>query len=120
MTKFFFLWIALFIEISCSQNRSKSGEGYAKEELKNTLSNGNVILPDTLIRDKETAITISEAILFKVYDKANIIKQRPYEVNLIDGYWVLNGTLAEKMDGGTFLIILKASNAEVIKMTHGK
>ena len=78
------------------------------------------ILVDTLIKDKETAITLSESILFKIYGKDNIINQRPYEIYNIDGYWFLSGTLPKGMLGGTFLIIINASTGQVIKMAHSK
>src|SRR5260221_14493815 len=35
---------------------------------------------DTLIKDKGTAINVAEAMLFNLYGKNNIIKQRPYQV----------------------------------------
>ena len=75
---------------------------------------------DLNVRDKETAVIIAETILFKIYGMGNIIKQRPYEINQIDNYWVLNGTLSQNMLGGTFLIILNSKNGEIIKLTHGK
>lgn len=98
------------------------GESYAKGELKSALldSTSKFVFPDTIIPDKETAINVSEAILFKVYGKDNIIIQRPYETYYIDHYWVIIGTLPENYIGGTFLIILNAINGKVIRLTHGK
>ena len=78
------------------------------------------IVVDTLIKDKETAIQISEAILFKVYGKDNIVSQRPYETYFMDGYWIIGGTLPKDMLGGTFLIIINSVNGQVIKLSHGK
>jgi hypothetical protein len=118
--------LSIFIsQTSCGQskqNRNKLGLEYAKSELKEALSNKTQkqILVDKVITDKETAITISETILFKIYGKDNIIKQRPYEINQIDNYWILSGTLPENMLGGTFLIILNSTNGQIIKLTHGK
>ncbi len=111
--------------VSCGQvpkGRTTFGIEFAKQELQNALNDTTQkqILVDTLIKDKETAITISETILFKIYGKGNITQQQPYEVKLIDGYWILNGTLPKDMLGGTFLIIIKAENGQVIKLTHGK
>ena len=102
--------------------RTYLGNEIAKKELTEALSNtiDKQILVDTLIKDKETAIKISEAMLFEIYGRDNIITQRPFEINFIDGYWILNGTLPEKMKGGTFLIIIQATNGKVIKLTHGK
>lgn len=116
----------LFISlISCGQtksDRTQFGVEYAKSELKDALYNKKEkqILVDKVIADKETAIIIAETILFKIYGKDNIIKQRPYEINEIDNYWVLNGTLPQNMLGGTFLIILNSTNGQIIKLTHGK
>lgn len=126
MTFRFLLIIAvLFSQVSCGQaykGRTTLGVDYAKQELKSALQNPGAkqILADTLIKDKAAAIQISEVILFKIYGRDNIIAQRPYETNFIDGYWILNGTLPENMLGGTFLIIINATNGQVIKLTHGK
>lgn len=123
--KFLFFIAVLVSLVSCGQankNRTTLGVEYAKQELHNALTDTTEkqILVDTLIKDKGTAIAIAEAMLFKIYGKDNITAQQPYEVNLIDGYWILNGTLPKNMLGGTFLIIIKATNGQVIKLTHGK
>jgi hypothetical protein len=116
----------IFISLtSCGQTkteRTKLGIEYAKSELKEALSNKTEkqILVIKVISDKETAEIIAETILFKIYGKDNIIKQRPYEINQIDNFWVLNGTLPQNMSGGTFLIILNSTNGQIIKLTHGK
>jgi hypothetical protein len=116
----------IFISLtSCGQTkteRTKLGIEYAKSELKEALSNKTEkqILVNKVISDKETAEIIAETILFKIYGKDNIIKQRPYEINQIDNFWVLNGTLPQNMSGGTFLIILNSTNGQIIKLTHGK
>jgi hypothetical protein len=110
---------------SCGQtksDRTQFGLEYAKSELKDALTNKKEkqILVEKVIKDKETATIIAETILFKIYGNENIMKQRPYEINQIDNYWVLNGTLPKNMLGGTFLIILNSTNGQVIKLTHGK
>jgi hypothetical protein len=124
-SKFLFFITVLVTLVSCRQankNRTTLGVEYAKQELHKALTDTTQkqVLVDTLIKDKETAITIAEVILFKTYGKDNITAQQPYEINFIDGYWILNGTLIENMFGGTFLIIIKATNGQVIKLTHGK
>lgn len=100
------------------------GKKYAEEELKFALSdtaNHNVInTKATIIKDSLTATTIAETVLFEIYGKANIIKQKPYEVYHIDNYWFLKGTLPKGSLGGTFLIIMDDRNSQIIKITHGK
>jgi hypothetical protein len=120
-----YFFAVLVTLVSCEQtikNRTKLGVEYAKQELYKALTDTNQkqVLVDTLIRGKESAITIAEVMLYKIYGKDNISAQKPYEINLIDGYWILNGTLPVNMHGGTFLIIINATNGQVIKLTHGK
>ena len=112
---------------SCGQNKQNRitlGKNYANEELKSALKDTtrhNVINNSTIIiKDSLTATTIAETVLFKIYGKTNITKQRPYEIHHINNYWVLNGTLPKGTLGGTFLIIIDDRNSRVIKITHGK
>ena len=72
------------------------------------------------IADKETAVSVAEPILFSIYGKDQIIGEKPYNVALIDGFWILTGTLPDGYVGGTFLIIFSAKDGRVIKLTHGK
>lgn len=112
---------------ACGQNKSDRlilGKKYAEEELKSALSDTvkhNVINSKTIIiKDSLTATMIAESVLFGIYGKANITKQKPYEIYHIDNYWLLTGTLPKGWHGGTFLIILDDRNSQIIKITHGK
>ena len=102
------------------KNRAVIGEDSAKQTIKNILNDGGYKLSsDTLIRDKETAISIAELMLFKSYGKATITTERPYECYLIDGYWFLRGTLPKNYTGDVFEMIISAKDGRIIKMTHG-
>ena len=101
------------------------GRGHAKEQLKlsltdTTLHNAIKNTEQLLIAKKDLAINIAEPYLFSVYGKEAILGEKPYEAYLIDNYWVILGTLPEKMMGGTFLIILDAATGKVVRITHGK
>jgi len=106
------------------QDRITLGKDYANEELKSALTDTikhNLINNSTrIIKDSLTATTIAETVLFNLYGKTNIIKQQPYEINHINNYWVLNGTLPKGTLGGTFLIIIDDRNSRIIRITHGK
>lgn len=97
-----------------NNNKVFHGKKFAKSELKSSLidkSQHNVIdYKRTIIKDSATAINIAEPILFSIYGKDNIIKQRPYEAYLIDNYWVIFGTRPKGWKGGTFLIIIDSRN----------
>jgi hypothetical protein len=104
-----------------SQQHSLLGKEVAKNELKEALSERHKEqLTSILIKDKETAITIAELYLFKIYSKNQILNEKPYEAYLINGYWVINGTIPKGWHGGGFVIIINSLNGKVIKLTHYK
>lgn len=120
--KKFILISALFLSYYCnSQNIDKPN---AEKELNFALSNQkqhNVLdNGENLLKDSTTAIKVAETILFGIYGKENIEGEKPYETYLIKNYWVIQGSLPEGSKGGTFIIILNAKNAAVIKISHGK
>lgn len=92
---------------------------YAKEELENAKIN-NEFSPTKVIPNSKTAVEIAESILFPIYGKDNIIKQRPYDVSFTDGYYIINGTFPKPQIGGTFIIIINSKDGKVIKLTHGE
>ena len=124
---FYFLTLLTFTLTACAQtkgNRTILGKLYAAQELKSALtdkSQHNVIDNKTvIIKDSLTAIEVAEPILFSIYGKDNIIKQRPYETYFIDSYWVICGTLPKEYLGGTFLLIIDSRDCKIIRITHGK
>jgi len=124
---FYFLTLLTFTLTSCGQtkgSRTILGKSYAEQELKSALtdkSQHNVIDNKTvIIKDSITAKSVAEPILFSIYGKSNIIKQRPYEIYSIDNYWVIGGTLPKEYLGGAFLIIIDSRDCKIIRITHGK
>ena len=116
-----------FTLTDCSQTRNERsilGRSSAEQELKSTLadmSQDNFLDGKRIIiKDSVTAISVAEPILFSIYGKDNIIKQRPYETYLIDKYWIISGTLPKDYLGGTFLIIIDSRDSKIIKIIHGK
>jgi hypothetical protein len=118
-------FIFSFVLSACGQNAldNQGNLNDAKLQVKLALKDTsihNVIDNRTLIiKDSEMAIQIVEPILFSIYGKNNIVKQKPYKINLVDEYWVVSGTLHSE-HGGVFLIIIDARNSKVIRITHGK
>lgn len=118
------IFLAFTINSFAQNNRTHLGEKYAKEQLDAVLTKKivhNVVdNKELIIKESNTAIKIAEAILFDIYGTENIEEQKPYEKYLIKDHWVILGTLPERSMGGTFLIIIDAKNAQVLKITHGK
>ena len=105
-----------------SQRLTKADSQFYRQIIKRALTDKTNYhtLVNKVIPDKKTAISVAEPILFNGYGKDQIIAEKPYNVALIDGYWILSGTLPDGYVGGTFLIILSAKNGKVIKVTQGK
>lgn len=80
----------------------------------------NVIGKIELITDEKNAISIVEPLLFSVYGKENIIKQRPYKIGKVQNYWVVSGSFNSIGFGGVFEIIVNSKNGEIVRLTHGK
>jgi NTF2 fold immunity protein len=123
----YFFTLFTFTLTACGQtkgDRTILGKSYADKELKSALtdkSQHNVIDNKTvIIKDSVTALNVAEPILFSIYGKDNITKQRPYEIYLIDNYWVIGGTLPKEYLGGTFLIIIDSRDCKIIRITHRK
>ena len=127
MKTIYVLMLLIFMLTACGQtkgDRTILGKSYAEKELESALtdkSQHNVVDNTTaIIKDSLTAINVAEPILFGIYGKDNIIKQRPYEIYFIDNYWVISGTLPKEYVGGTFLIIIDSRDSKIIRITHGK
>lgn len=121
--KIIFNLLSVLFIFSCTKNpeifKENNNLKHAESELKNTLIK-NAVLPDKVIQDSQTAVDVAENILFNIYGKENIIQQRPYNLNFIDGYYIIEGTLPKNTLGGTFLIIINSKDGKIIKLTHGK
>lgn len=72
-----------------------------------------------LIPDEEAAVNIAEAYLFKIYGKSTIVRERPYKIRRVNGYWVIIGSLPWYYSkGGTFEIIIKSKDGTIMRISH--
>lgn len=121
--KYLIIYLLTFLLFSCKKEHRILGVETARQELKEALSDTSSpqnLFVKTLIHDERSAVATVEPLLFKTYGKDEIINEKPYEVYLIDGYWVLSGTMPDDIYGGTFLIVFSAKDGRVIELTHGK
>ena len=107
-----------------TSTQDKIEKSNLEQELESALSDTtihNVINKKTIIiKDSVTAINVAEAILFNIYGKDNIIKQKPYKIDFVKNYWIIRGILSRDYLGGTFLIIIDSKNSRIVRITHGK
>jgi len=120
--KYLLICLILLPLFSIAQQLTKAELAETRAMIKSALTDKThrQILVDRVIGDKATAIAVAEPILFKIYGKNQILGEKPYSVSLVDGYWILGGTLPKGYKGGTFLIIFSAKDGQVIKLIHTK
>lgn len=120
------LQILLILVFSTSFAQSKNPDlerarKFVEESLNNKTAN-NVIVKKTSksLLQKETVIKIAELVLFQIYGKENILRQKPYKTYRINNFWLIEGTLQEGFKGGVFQIIIDDRTGEIKRITHGK
>ncbi len=120
--------IVLLGLIICTQIQAQNserrimGKEYAEKHLMLALKNNadRTKMNEKLILKEANAIKYAELILFEKYKKDNIEFQKPYQVYLIDDYWVIYGTLPKNYKGGVFSIVFDSWNGKILRLTHGK
>jgi hypothetical protein len=68
-----------------------------------------------VVSDQETAIRITEAILFPVYGEDSIREQGPYQVNFKDGKWTVEGT-APDLGGWRFRVVILQVDGRILEI----
>jgi hypothetical protein len=108
------------LTISCTQTRPLD-EVKAREILESALKDSTDVLSNTniLIDNEETAVQFAEVVLFKLYGKRNIENEKPYNIENVDGYWIITGTVHAQL-GGAFEIVFNSRDGQIIRSTHYK
>lgn len=75
-----------------------------------------------VVRDAKTAVAVAEALAFAEFGEKEIREERPYNVFLVDNYWVITGTPDERplTLGGVFEVVIQAQDGRVLRLTHGE
>ena len=101
--------------------RTVTGEELARQQVRRAVENStDSHFRKPILSTKALAIAVAEPIVFQVYGRKHILAQQPYEAYLIDGFWYVTGTLPKGYLGGTFEIILAASDGRVVYLVHGQ
>jgi hypothetical protein len=108
--------------IAVALQKANAEDESFKQEIERILNNKTErqVCVAKVIPDQETAIAVAEPILFKIYGRNQILREKPYVVHLVAGYWFLSGSLPKGWLGGTFEIILSAKDGRVIRLIRGK
>ncbi len=74
---------------------------------------------DGFVPNKQTAITIAEAVWIPIYGKEKIDAERPIQATLHNGVWVVEGTL-HSQKGGVAVAEIARKDGRIIRVSHGK
>lgn len=84
-------------------------------------ANAKDFLPkDGIVTDENTAEKIAEAVLVPVFGQEEIDFQKPFEVKLENGIWIVKGQLPADFLGGVFEVRIRKQNGEVIYFAHSR
>ena len=71
------------------------------------------------VPNETTAIKIAEAVWLPIYGE-NIYKKKPYKTKLINGIWIVEGSLPLNREGGVPYIEIQKKDGKILKVMHGK
>jgi hypothetical protein len=102
-------------------NRTELGQAHAQHLVERAVKDtAKLAFHKLLLPTQATAVCVAEPILFGIYGKRNIVKERPYEVYFLGDFWYIAGTLPKGYRGGTFEIIINAKDSRVVFLAHGR
>lgn len=135
MYKALFFILALFV-MSCTSNTSNMREETQQSQQPEYVMNDSLstdyyidmkgyIPVEGLVPTADIAVKIAECVLFEIYGKEKIEKEKPFSVNLRDGVWIIEGNIPDIKNGditfcGQVYMEIKKSNGEILKLLHTK
>lgn len=135
MYKTLFSILVLFV-MSCTSNTSNMKEekhlsqqpGYVMDDslsIDYYIDMKGYIPVEGFVPTADVAVKIAECVLFEIYGKDNIEKEKPFSVNLRDGIWIIEGNIPNMKDSvvtfcGQAYMEIKKSNGEILKLLHTK
>jgi hypothetical protein len=77
---------------------------------------------DGFVPTPEIAVQIATSVLNGIYGKENIDDEKPFFAHLENGVWIIEGSMESdpNIKGGVAYIEMRKSNAEILKVVHGK
>jgi hypothetical protein len=72
------------------------------------------------VPDATTAIKIAEAVWIPIYGKRRLSDEKPFKARLVNGVWIVGGTLPKGARGGTAYAEISKETGCIINVGHGK
>ncbi len=113
--------IALFLILNGAHWSIVAGEPAAAPESERTLKSRIGV---DLQLDRDTVAKLAEAIISHKFGEKRLTSQRPYDVSLKDGKWMINGSFPGPGsgefwgNGGVFHIVISQKDGQVLECWH--
>lgn len=85
-----------------------------------SVADAGYVPPEGFVPDKNTAVTVAIAVLTPIYGKTSILKQRPFDVSLRDGIWIIRGSLPARTVGGVAEVRISKETGAILRVIHTK
>lgn len=72
------------------------------------------------VPDAGTAIKIAVAVWEPIYGQEQISQQKPYTAVLVNGTWIVEGTLPKLTLGGVAVAEIAKDDGRILRVSHGK
>lgn len=72
------------------------------------------------VPDVEAAIAVAIAVWEPIYGKDHIANEAPYTATLIDGIWIVSGSLPENTIGGVATAEISRDEGRILRVGHGR
>src|SRR5262245_12513240 len=76
--------------------------------------------PKGYVPDAATAIKIAEAVWTPIYRQETLKNEKPFTAQLVNGVWIVRGTLPEGWKGGTAYAEISKETGSILNVTHFK
>jgi NTF2 fold immunity protein len=91
---------------------------YIESVLKN--QQHNVLSSREAVPSIEVAIQVALSVWTPIYGSDFLEKEKPFRAARYGDYWLVQGSLPLGRWGGTAMAVIRAQNAEVLNVSHGK
>jgi hypothetical protein len=81
---------------------------------------GSYIPPGGFVKNEMVASKIADAILVSIYGEDELSSERPFNISLKKGIWIITGTLKPGYKGGVAEIHISKASGKILYVNHGK
>ncbi len=81
---------------------------------------GSFTPEDGFVPNQETAVKIAVAVWEPIYGATQIAEEKPYQVRLTNGVWMVEGSLPKNVLGGVAEAWIAKTDGRILKVSHGQ